>query len=125
MALTNETPPVGSGDEVEVWIPVRGFGVEAGAWTPPPVYPDPTAETSALRQIEDQLYRLSGGNVVRARPTGPVFGPPLAVRYLDLGTMVPALRRRDRLAITLMSVGWMICFTLFWIWWLSPQNRIG
>lgn len=128
MLLTKWTPAVGFDDgveEVESWIPVRGFGAEAGAWTPPPVYQDPGAEADALRQIEDELYRLSGGNVIRFRPTGPVFGPPLKVRYLDQNTMVPALRRRDRLAITLMSVGWMICFTLFWIWWLSPQNRIG
>ena len=79
MLLTKWTPAVGFDDgaeEVESWIPVRGFGAEAGAWTPPPVYPDPDAETSALRQIEDELYRLSGGNVIRFRPTGPVFGPP-------------------------------------------------
>ncbi|MBR7833156.1 glycosyltransferase [Actinospica durhamensis] len=125
MLLTKWTPPVGFDDEVEQWIPVRGFGAEAGAWTPPPVYADPAAEAKARRDIEDELYRLSGGNVTGFRTTGPIFGPPLKVRYLDQTTMVPALRRRDRLAITLMSVGWMVCFTLFWIWWLSPQNRLG
>lgn len=125
MVLTKWTPATGFDDEVESWIPIRGFGAEAGAWTPPPVYEDPAAEAKALRDIEDELYRLSGGNVLGFRPTGPVFGPPLKVRYLDQSTMVPALRLRDRVAVTLMSVGWMICFTLFWIWWLSPGNRIG
>lgn len=76
-------------------------------------------------QLEAELFRLSDGNVTKIGPAGPVFRRPLRVRLLDLSLMAPALRRRDRALITLMSVGWMICFVEFWIWWLSPGNRIG
>lgn len=87
----------------------------------------PAVRTDALspEELTQELNRLSGGVVVEARPSGPVFGRRLPARTLDLSLMTPALRRSDRTWITLMSVGWMISFVLFWLWWLGPQNRAG
>jgi hypothetical protein len=84
-------------------------------------------DTGALSEegLEEQLNKLSGGHVAAIGPAGPVFRRESPARPLDLSLMTPALRRRDRYLITLMSVGWMICFVRFWIWWLEPQNRTG
>lgn len=89
---------------------------------------DPLAvDTGELteEQLEQELNRLSGGHVAAIGPAGPVFRRASPARPLDLSLMAPALRRRDRALITLMSVGWMICFVRFWLWWLEPQNRTG
>lgn len=83
--------------------------------------PAPVSEA----EIEEQIRRLSNGNVSTVEAAGPMFGRPYRVRLLDLALMVPALRRRDRAAITAMSVGWMACFVTFWLWWLTPANRAG
>jgi cellulose synthase/poly-beta-1,6-N-acetylglucosamine synthase-like glycosyltransferase len=76
-------------------------------------------------QLQEQIRRLSGGKVSAIKQAGPYFGDPYHVQLLDLALMVPALRRRDRTAITAMSVGWMACFVTFWLWWLTPDNRTG
>ncbi|WP_042441932.1 glycosyltransferase family 2 protein [Streptacidiphilus jiangxiensis] len=82
--------------------------------------PQPPSEEE---QLGDAIRELSGGNVREIRPSGPTFGDRLELRALSADLMTPALRRGDRIRIALFSVGWMVCFIYFWLWWLQPQNR--
>ncbi|MBW8806121.1 MAG: glycosyltransferase [Catenulisporales bacterium] len=112
-------------------IPAPRSGLEPATGTTA-VVPQPTVSAAVFNppvaseeQLQQEIRALSQGTVSSIGPAGPVFGHPYRVRLLDLALMVPALRRRDRRAITAMSVGWMACFVTFWLWWLAPANRTG
>ncbi len=76
-------------------------------------------------EVERHLAAISDGNVVRVTPAGPLFGRPSPVRAVRPGTFVPALRRRDRLLLAVIALGWATSFVWFWTWWLQPQHRAG
>ncbi|MGW0908940.1 glycosyltransferase family 2 protein [Streptomyces sp. NPDC002853] len=78
-----------------------------------------------LVQVERDLARMSGGNVVRVTAGGPVFGLPFPVRGVRPTTFVPALPRRDRAALMVIAVCWALSFLWFWSWWLQPEHRVG
>jgi cellulose synthase/poly-beta-1,6-N-acetylglucosamine synthase-like glycosyltransferase len=40
-----------------------------------------------------------------------------------MSTFVPALRRQDRFAVRVLTVGWVACIVAFWWWWLQPAHR--
>jgi cellulose synthase/poly-beta-1,6-N-acetylglucosamine synthase-like glycosyltransferase len=72
------------------------------------------------------VRRLSGGNVVEIRPSGPVLSKTGARRRsLSPETFVPALGIRDRVLIAGLTAGWVTCVVAFWIWWLEPVHRVG
>ncbi|MBN9102198.1 MAG: glycosyltransferase [Pseudonocardia sp.] len=57
-------------------------------------------------------------------PEGPVFGRSGRIgrrRRADL--LVPVLPRRDRMAVAVLSVGWLVSLVVFWTWWLQPDHR--
>jgi cellulose synthase (UDP-forming) len=86
---------------------------------PVPAQADPDSLAADIR-------RLSDGNVVRIPPSGPVLkpdGPP--GRRLRRDMLVPALSTRSRLVIAALSVGWLACVALFWVWWFQPGHRVG
>ncbi|GAA1949454.1 glycosyltransferase family 2 protein [Catenulispora subtropica] len=74
---------------------------------------------------EEDILAVSRGNVVQVRPGGPVFGPPKPERALRESLFVSTLGSRDRTLVALLSVGWLICFIAFWLWWLEPGHRVG
>ncbi|MCQ4209795.1 glycosyltransferase family 2 protein [Streptomyces longispororuber] len=88
-----------------------------------PVPVDPQA--TDVREVAAHLARISGGNVVRVAAEGPVFGRPCRVRRVRKTTFVPALPRRDRVALGLIAVGWAVSLVWFWAWWLRPEHRAG
>ncbi|WP_300012238.1 glycosyltransferase [Pseudonocardia sp.] len=36
---------------------------------------------------------------------------------------MPALPRRDRIAVAVLSAGWLVSLGVFWTWWLQPEHR--
>jgi cellulose synthase/poly-beta-1,6-N-acetylglucosamine synthase-like glycosyltransferase len=77
---------------------------------------------------EDDLGRfvrgLSCDQVVAVDPSGPIFSATCSVqRELNPATFVPALDRRPRSVVALLTGGWALTCLLFWIWWCLPQHR--
>ncbi|MGA5420388.1 glycosyltransferase family 2 protein [Streptomyces lavendulocolor] len=79
----------------------------------------------ARMPLESQITTLSGGNVARVTPAGPLFGRPKTVRTVRRTTFVPALSSDDRATLVGITLSWFICFASFWSWWLQPQHRVG
>ncbi|MGI5358033.1 glycosyltransferase family 2 protein [Streptomyces sp. CA-252508] len=79
----------------------------------------------ARMPLESQIATLSGGNVARVTPAGPLFGRPKTVRTVRRTTFVPALSSDDRATLVGITLSWFICFASFWSWWLQPQHRVG
>jgi cellulose synthase/poly-beta-1,6-N-acetylglucosamine synthase-like glycosyltransferase len=75
--------------------------------------------------LDEDLLTVSHGNVVRVQPGGPVFGRPRPERVLGESIFVSALETKDRVLVAVLSVGWLICFITFWLWWLEPAHRAG
>ena len=94
---------------------------------PTPPLPDPTASRSGdeTPTLAAELEQISGGNVVAIPPSGPVFAnhPPPRRRSRP-ETFVAALPNRDRLVIALMTAGWAISLTYFWVWWPRQEHRL-
>ncbi|WP_229378104.1 glycosyltransferase family 2 protein [Streptomyces sp. VRA16 Mangrove soil] len=80
-------------------------------------------DVSDLGQVTAHLARISGGNVVRVAPEGPVFGRPCRVRRVRPATFVPMLARPDRAALLAVAAGWAVSLVWFWAWWLRPEHR--
>lgn len=81
------------------------------------------ADAADSGSLEAQIARLSGGNVTRITPHGPLFAHPPHRLRVDRSTLVPALATRDRITIALLTVGWAVGFVAFWQWWLAPGHR--
>ncbi|QNS07896.1 glycosyltransferase family 2 protein [Streptomyces xanthii] len=79
--------------------------------------------TGDLCEVAAHLSRISDGNVVRVAPEGPYFGQPCRMRRVLPTTFTHALPRRDRTALLLLSIGWLVSLAWFWIWWLRPEHR--
>ncbi len=75
--------------------------------------------------LEAQISKLSAGNVIQVQPSGPTFAGPRPTRTVGASTFVPALSIRDRLIVAAVSLGWVISFTYFWVWWLRPEHRVS
>lgn len=75
--------------------------------------------------LESQIATLSGGNVTRITPAGPLFGRRKTVRAVRRTTFVRALSSDDRATLVGITLSWFICFAWFWSWWLQPQHRVG
>ncbi|WP_406270087.1 glycosyltransferase [Nocardia sp. NBC_00881] len=57
---------------------------------------------------------------------GPIFGHGTKPqRTFAPKTFVPALRRRERILVAGLTVGWLVGVLAFWWWWLRPENRVG
>lgn len=82
---------------------------------------DPVRESGP----DEDILAVSRGNVVRVRPGGPVFGLPKPERVIGESIFVPTLAARDRALVAVLSVGWLICFIVLWLWWLEPDHRAG
>jgi len=76
--------------------------------------------------VSRDLLELSGGTVVAAPPSGPVFGNRRPRRPdVDRDTFVYALPNRTRAAVGVLTAGWAVSVTVFWWWWLAPEHRLG
>jgi cellulose synthase/poly-beta-1,6-N-acetylglucosamine synthase-like glycosyltransferase len=75
--------------------------------------------------LDAELWAMSGGNVARADPAGPVFRLRRRRRPTASHTFVRALNRSDRRAVRVLAVGWAASFVWFWTWWLSPGHSAG
>ena len=62
--------------------------------------------------------------VAEARAGGPVFVDTQISRKAAKSTFIFALRKRDRIAVHVLTVGWLVCLVDFWYWWLQPAHRI-
>nr|WP_243876196.1 glycosyltransferase family 2 protein [Streptomyces sp. 846.5] len=82
------------------------------------------ADSAFEASAEARIVQLSGGSVAGITPHGPLLGHPPHRFRADQATFVPALGRRDRVAVALLSVGWSIGFLAFWQWWLAPAHRV-
>ncbi len=64
--------------------------------------------------------------VERMTPHGPVLsGRRAPRRRLRPDTPVPALGRRDRILVGILTGCWVLAFIAFWVWWSAPAHRIG
>jgi cellulose synthase (UDP-forming) len=82
--------------------------------------PDPAAYAA----LETQIVELSGGNVARITPHGPLFARPPHRSAIDRSTLRPALTVRDRVTVALLATAWVVCFVAFWRWWLEPGHLV-
>lgn len=72
------------------------------------------------------ISRLTGGNVRKVTPGGPVLAARTAgQRRLGASTLSPALSGPDRLIVAGLSAGWLVAVAWFWAWWLQPAHRLG
>jgi cellulose synthase/poly-beta-1,6-N-acetylglucosamine synthase-like glycosyltransferase len=86
----------------------------------------PTGNARLDIEIDARLARLSRGTVAGVTPYGPLFEHARArVRQTRPDTFVPALDRRNRAAVALLTLGWFVCFVWFWVWWSDPVHRVG
>lgn len=76
-------------------------------------------------ELRDAIEELSGGQVVKTPPSGPVFAPGRQRRHTAAATFARALSGRDRLLVAALTVGWALSVFVFWRWWLAPEHRIG
>ncbi|GAB2756543.1 glycosyltransferase family 2 protein [Streptomyces bullii] len=83
------------------------------------------SQYSSDTRLEWHIATLSGGNVDRITPAGPLFGRRKTVRTVGRTTFVPALSADDRATLVGITLSWFICFVWFWSWWLQPQHRVG
>ena len=76
--------------------------------------------------VSRALLELSGGAVIAAPPTGPVFGNHRPRRLeIERDTFVYALPNRTRAAVGVLTAGWVVSVSVFWWWWLAPEHRLG
>ena len=68
------------------------------------------------------MQLLSAGSIRKIRWGGPVLAKRPA-RRLRRSTFSPIMSTPDRLLIAALSLGWVICLTGFWAWWLQPSHR--
>lgn len=71
------------------------------------------------------IARISGGRVVATPSSGPTFRAqhrPVR-RPVDTALFVPALPRRERAVVAVLSAGWLVSLAVFWTWWLQPEHR--
>ncbi|WP_430335168.1 glycosyltransferase family 2 protein [Rhodococcus sp. ACT016] len=87
--------------------------------------PDVDDSATDAEELRAYLCELSGGHVVDVRPSGPVFGslPPRRSPGSDI--LPPALPRKARRAIAVLTAGWLLTFVGFTSWWLLPAHRIA
>lgn len=85
-----------------------------------------TAAPSGDQAVSGALLDLSGGAVIAAPPSGPVFDNRRPPRP-DVGqdTFVYALPNRTRAAVGVLTAGWAVSVSVFWWWWLAPEHRLG
>jgi cellulose synthase (UDP-forming) len=71
------------------------------------------------------ISRISTGRVVAIPPSGPTFRAQRTRdrRLPDLRLLVPALPPGERVAVAVLSAGWLASLAAFWIWWLQPEHR--
>jgi cellulose synthase (UDP-forming) len=72
-----------------------------------------------------EIVRTSGGRVVAVDPSGPTFRArrSRARRPLDTRLLVPALPTHERIAVAVLSAGWLVSLVVFWVWWVQPEHR--
>jgi cellulose synthase (UDP-forming) len=68
---------------------------------------------------------LPDTKVTRITAEGPAIGTRRQLRWLRPDTFGWALSRRDRLAVAVLSAGWLSCLAIFWYWWLKPGHWAG
>lgn len=69
---------------------------------------------------------MSGGTILDVSYFGPRFDPKRNHRRtIGRGSFKKVLKPSDRLLVAGMTVGWVVCLTLFWIWWLQPAHRVS
>ena len=70
-----------------------------------------------LDLLAADLRRLSDGNVVEIRPSGPVLNPRVRPRRaFSRELFAPALNVTDRALVGLLSLCWLACLAEFWYW---------
>ena len=84
-----------------------------------------TASPEDTGVLAHELRWLSEGRVEQLSPGGPAIGPAQQLRRLRRSTFTWALGRTDRSLVALMSLAWLGCLTIFWLWWLQPGHRAG
>jgi len=98
----------------------------------PPARPDVTGRHRKGRRdwreptgVAAELHRRSRGLVIATPTSGPTFQPDRSRtrRTLRPDLVVPALPRRDRLLVAVLTTGWVVSLVLFWLWWLQPEHR--
>jgi cellulose synthase/poly-beta-1,6-N-acetylglucosamine synthase-like glycosyltransferase len=75
--------------------------------------------------VASELFHLSNGNVVATPPSGPVLRRTFARRRARPEMFVPVLRRGSRVLVAVLTLGWALSMVTFWVWWLTPQHRVG
>jgi cellulose synthase/poly-beta-1,6-N-acetylglucosamine synthase-like glycosyltransferase len=83
------------------------------------------ASDAELAAVSMQIRQLSAGKVKKITSSGPVLAPRPGRRRLRKSTFAPILGRFDRLLVAVLTIGWTICVTAFWAWWLEPSHRVG
>lgn len=86
---------------------------------------DTTEAIQGDDDLRNAIAELSGGQVVKTPPSGPVFARGRRRRRTAAATFVRALSGRDRLLVGALTVGWALSVFVFWRWWLAPAHRIG
>ena len=93
----------------------------AGTGRHRPNAPRIVADTKTATLTGD-MQLLSAGSIRKIRWGGPVLAKRPA-RRLRRSTFSPIMSTPDRLLIAALSLGWVICLTGFWAWWLQPSHR--
>ena len=73
--------------------------------------------------VVEYLAEISSGAVVGIRPSGPVFGKRVR-RRRPRGILVPTMPVGARVAVALLTVGWILTLVFFIGWWLLPSHRL-
>lgn len=98
--------------------------IGAAATTPLPVQDRDTDDS--MQFLARELHWLSGGAIKKLASTGPTLAARRSpMRPLQSSTFTPALTRRDRTLVAIMSAGWLASLVVFWLWWLEPAHRAG
>lgn len=84
--------------------------------------PGPSGEQATLK---DQIRELSRGRVAEVPPDGPVFAEPRRALETRPTSFVRQFGTADRVKVAALTLGWVGCLVWFWVWWLSPEHRIG
>jgi cellulose synthase/poly-beta-1,6-N-acetylglucosamine synthase-like glycosyltransferase len=82
---------------------------------------DTPASTDDLHRF---IQMLSKDGVVGVNRYGPIFSRGREPRRIpEHATFVPALSVRMRIAVAVLTGGWIVTYALFWVWWFLPAHR--
>ncbi|MFG2334205.1 glycosyltransferase family 2 protein [Streptomyces sp. NPDC048604] len=101
--------------------PVGGTGTVQD----PPLLSPALGSPEEWEALGKEIKALSNGTVASIGPDGPLLAvPPRQLAPLR-SSFVRQFSRADRVLVALLTLGWAVCTTWFWLWWLQPAHRIG